>query len=181
MPTQVTVYRVFIASPGGLEPERETFRRVLNDYNESDALEAGALFIPVGWELARAGMGRPQELINNDLRRCDYCVLVLRDRWGSPAGGGSNYSSGTEEEYHVARGCLGSGTMRNVVVLFGAVDPSKLSDPGEQLTKVIEFRRQLEAKRELLFSTYDELPAFEKQLRGQLAGWLREHRNGLVA
>ena len=80
MPTQVTVYRVFVASPGGLEPERETFRRVLNDYNESDALEDGALYIPVGWELARAGMGRPQELINKDLRRCDYCVLVLRDR-----------------------------------------------------------------------------------------------------
>jgi hypothetical protein len=181
MPTQVTVYRVFIASPGGLEPERETFRRVLNDYNESDALEDGVLFIPVGWELARAGMGRPQELINKDLRRCDFCVLVLRDRWGSPAGGGSKYSSGTEEEYHVARECLANGTMRNVVVLFGAVDASKLSDPGEQLKRVIAFRRELEEKKELLFSTYDELSALEKQLRSQLAGWLREHRKGIVA
>jgi hypothetical protein len=56
MPSKVTVYRVFVASPGGLEQEREAFRRILNDYNESDALEEGALFIPVGWELARAGI-----------------------------------------------------------------------------------------------------------------------------
>ncbi len=176
MAVQVTVYRVFIASPGGLEPEREAFRRVLNDYNESDALEDGALFIPIGWELARAGMGRPQELINKDLRRCDYCVLVLRDRWGSPAGGGGKYSSGTEEEYHVARECIANGTMRDVVVLFGAVDPGKLSDPGEQLQKVIAFRRELEDKKEMLYSTFDELPVFEKHLRGQLAAWLRDHR-----
>jgi len=144
MPSTVTVYRVFIASPGGLEPERETFRRVLNDYNESDALEDGALFIPVGWELTTVGIGRPQALINRDLQRCDYCVLVLRDRWGSPAGGASLYSSGTEEEYQVARECLRNGTMRNMVVLFGAVEASKLSDPGDQLKKVIAFRRELE-------------------------------------
>lgn len=176
MPSKVTVYRVFIASPGGLEQEREAFRRVLNDYNESDALEDDVLFIPVGWELARAGMGRPQELINKDLRRCDYCVLVLRDRWGSPAGGAGKYSSGTEEEYHIARECVANGQMRDVIVLFGTVDPGKLSDPGEQLKRVLEFKRELEAKKELLFSTYDELPAFEGHLRRQLAGWLREHR-----
>jgi hypothetical protein len=176
MPTQVIVYRVFIASPGGLEEERERFRQVLNDYNESDALEDGALFIPVGWELARAGIGRPQELINKDLRRCDYCLLVLRDRWGSPAGGAGKYTSGTEEEYNVARVCLAAGTMRNVVVLFGAVDEGKLSDPGEQLKKVIQFRRELEEKKELLFSTFDELAVFEKHVRSQLAGWLRDHR-----
>lgn len=176
MPTQVTVYRVFVASPGGLDQERETFRRVLNDYNESDALEDGALFIPVGWELARAGMGRPQELINKDLRRCDYCVLVLRDRWGSPAGGNSQYTSGTEEEYHIARECLDNGQMYELIVLFGDVDPGKLSDPGDQLKKVLAFRRELEEKKELLFSTYDELPAFENHLRRQLASWLRAHR-----
>ena len=126
-------------------------------------------------------MGRPQELINEDLRRCDFCVVVLRDRWGSPAGGGSHYSSGTEEEYYVARECLANGTMRNMVVLFGAVDASKLSDPGEQLKKIIAFRRELEEHKELLFSTYDEFSVFEKQLRSQLAGWLREHRKGIVA
>ena len=66
--------------------------------------------------------------------------------------------------------------MRDLIVLFGAVDPGKLSDPGEQLKKVLEFRRQLEDRKELLFSMYDELAAFENQLRRQLASWLRAHR-----
>ena len=176
MPSQVTAVRVFVASPGGLEKEREAFRRIINDYNESDALEAGVLFIPVGWELAMAGIGRPQELINQELRRCDYCVVVLWDRWGSAPAIGGKYSSGTEEEYYVARDAKTAGTMLQIVVMFRAVDPSKLSDPGPQLQKVIDFRRDLEDKKELLFATYDELPTFENHLRKQLAGWLRQHR-----
>jgi hypothetical protein len=179
MPSKVTAYRVFVASPGGLEKEREAFRRILNDYNESDALEDSALFIPVAWELALAGMGRPQELINQELRRCDYCVLVLWDRWGSLSAIGGTYSSGTEEEYYVARDSMTKGTLRELVVLFRAVDPRKLSDPGPQLQKVIDFRRDLEAKKELLFATYDEVPAFESQLRKQLGAWLRQHRKSV--
>jgi hypothetical protein len=97
---------------------------------------------------------------------------VLWDRWGSPSTIGGKYSSGTEEEYYVARESMTAGTMREIVVLFRAVDPSKLSDPGAQLQKVIDFRRGLEAKKELLFATYDELPAFENHVRKQLAGWL---------
>jgi len=52
----------------------------MNDHNESDALDDGAVFVPVGWELARAGMGRPQDLINRMVRQCDYFVLLLHDR-----------------------------------------------------------------------------------------------------
>jgi Domain of unknown function (DUF4062) len=111
MPWQVTAYRIFVASPGGLDNERQAFRRVINDYNESDALDDGALFVPVGWELARAGMGRPQELINRTVRLCDYFVLLLHDRWGTAPAAGGAYSSGTEEEYHIARECFGNRTM----------------------------------------------------------------------
>ena len=75
----------------------------MNEYNESDALESGLLFIPVGWELTLRGMGRPQQVINDDLRRCDYGVFVLHDRWGSPTSKSGGYSSGTEEEYALAR------------------------------------------------------------------------------
>jgi hypothetical protein len=66
--------------------------------------------------------------------------------------------------------------MRDIIVLFGGLEPDKLSAADEQLEKVLTFRRGLEEKKELLFSTYDEPAAFENHLRRQLAGWLRQHR-----
>ena len=177
MPSQVTAYRIFVASPGGLDDERQAFRRVINDYNESDALDDGALFVPVGWELARAGMGRPQELINRMVRRCDYFVLILHDRWGTAPAAGGSYSSGTEEEYHIARESFGNQTMRDVAIFFKEIDPARLADPGPQLQKVLEFRAGLEASRDLLLNRFDSLPAFETRLRYQLGEWRRRHRD----
>ena len=80
------------------------FRDVVNKYNDDEAVQRGAHFIPVRWELTLGGVGRPQAMINEDVRKCDYFVLMLWDRWGSAPGsdGKRKYSSGTEEEYHVA-------------------------------------------------------------------------------
>src|ERR1039457_6550510 len=118
VPAQVTVYCVFIASPGGLEKERRCFRDVLNKYNESEALERGVMFVPTGWETTPKGVGRPQEIINAGVRRCDYFVLVLCNRWGSPPGQSGSYSSGTEEEFHIARECHANRTMQDILVFF---------------------------------------------------------------
>ena len=55
MPEDIKTYRVFIASPGGLENERNIFRKAINDYNEEDAWERGVGFRPIGWEETLAG------------------------------------------------------------------------------------------------------------------------------
>jgi hypothetical protein len=181
MPFPVTAYRIFIASPSGLDDERRRFRDTINEYNESDALERGVLFIPVGWELTLPGLGRPQELINQDLRRCDYCHLVLHDRWGSPSSTTPPFTSGTEEEYVLVRSLIADGTMRNLVVSFRNVPDERLANPDPQLQQVLDFRVRLEAEKALLFSTYLDLADFERRLRRNLGAWLRDHerRNGV--
>ena len=174
-------YKIFIASPGGLEKEREGFKQVIGDYNDSDANPRGVTFLPVGWELTFPGIGRPQSLINEDLRDCDYFVLILWDRWGTPPTKSlSGYSSGTEEEFEEALKCIGDPTfpMKKLVVFFRAVDERKLSDPGEQLRKVLQFREKLETERSLLFDTYDTVENFEIKLRKHLAKWVRDHEGG---
>ena len=173
-------YRIFIATPGGLDEERKAFRKVTEEYNESDATRRGVIFLPVGWEITLGGVGRPQSLINKDLRECDYLVLVLWDRWGSPTGDeDATFTSGTEEEYEVAMECLANqdSPMRQLVVFFKAVDERKLSDPGEQLKKVLAFREKLEKEKTLFFHTYDEVSAFESKLRSHLARWVRDHED----
>lgn len=175
-------YRIFIATPGGLDDERRAFRRVISEYNDSDAVRRGVMFLPVGWEITLGGVGRPQALINKELQECDYLVLVLWDRWGSSTGNepGASFTSGTEEEYSVAIECFkDSGLpMRQLVVFFKAVDERKLSDPGEQLKKVLAFKEQLEKEKTLLFYTYDEVSTFESRLRAHLAQWVRDHEDG---
>lgn len=177
MPSQVVVYRVFIGSPGGLEPERARFREVINEYNESDALDEGLLFVPIGWEVTLRGMGRPQQLINRDLRRCDYCVFVLHDRWGSPTSRNLQFSSGTEEEFALARQLVAKGSMRDLLVFFKEVDAVRLGDPGPQLQKVLNFKRDLEEEKELFFDTYSEVEQFERGIRRYLSAWTRAHHD----
>jgi hypothetical protein len=72
-----------------LRDEREAFRRVLTTFNEHHGEPNGIVFAPVGWEDTLGGVGRPQELINEDLRQCDFAVFVFHDRWGSPTGNGT--------------------------------------------------------------------------------------------
>src|SRR5262249_5927005 len=76
----------------------------------------GALFHPVGWEDTIAGVGRPQALINEDLKQCDYAVFVVHDRWGTPTGGG--YTSGTEEEWALAEELYEANKIRNVALFL---------------------------------------------------------------
>lgn len=176
MPVALTGVRVFIATPGGLEEERRLFRKTLTDFNEDDAHARGVNFMPIGWELTPAGVGRPQERINEEVRTCDYMVLVLWDRWGTAPSTSGPYSSGTEEEYNVARECIASSDfpMRDIVVLFKGVDPKQLSDPGVQLTRVLDFKSRLEREKTLLFSTFDSPAELERHLRRHLLVWTRE-------
>ena len=181
MPTSTTTYRVFIASPGGLEPEREAFRDLLREYNETEAVPRGALFVPVGWEDTPGGIGRPQGLIDQEVRTCDFFVLVLHDRWGSPPDDEGRFTSGSEEEFSLAVELARDGSMKQVLVLFKGVPVNQLSDPGPQLTRVLDFRRKLERERGHLYRTFDDLASFRRVLRQHLAAWLRWHEQGADA
>ena len=46
MPEQVAAYKVFIASPGGLDKERNAFRTTLIEHSEADAFHRAACFGP---------------------------------------------------------------------------------------------------------------------------------------
>jgi hypothetical protein len=103
-------------------------------------------FIPVGWEETLGGDRRAQSLINDEVRECDYFVMALADRWGSPTTPGRNpkYRSGTHEEYCVSQECLESDEypMRHRVVFFKQLKPRRLAKPDAQLRRVLNFKQQ---------------------------------------
>ena len=175
MPRNIQSLRVFIASPGGLAVERRTFQEMLDKYSKIEGKGRGVIFEAVGWEETLGSVGkRPQETINEELRECDYFLLVLHNRWGSETGS-RRYSSGSEEEYHEARKCLNAGTMKQMGVLFKTVDAAMMADPGPQLQKVLEFKKKLEEEKSGLYKTFEDVDGFEILRWKDLAHWCREH------
>ncbi|OFX26821.1 MAG: hypothetical protein A2033_11410 [Bacteroidetes bacterium GWA2_31_9] len=169
-------YKIFIATPGGLIEERKAFRDVVENFNQSDAIERGFYFQPVGWEDTLGHQGRPQEIINEDLRKCDYMFLVLHDRWGSPSSADSKYSSGTEEEFHVALECINSDKypMIRIALFFKDVAKNQLADPGTQLSRVLTFKKEREDKKDFLYETFDVKENFSNKIQFHLSRILRD-------
>ena len=173
MASFVIDYRVFIASPTGLEAERRAFKATITEHNELNVYDRTAVFSPVGWQLTLPGRGRPQRLINEDLQRCDFFLLLLSDRWGTPPDKDGRYSSGCEEEFSLAERCIADPTqpMLDIAVFFKKLSQSQMSDPGPQLQKVLEFRNRLVSEKTCLFSEYSSVSEFQLLLRRLLVQW----------
>lgn len=178
MVTKLAGLRVFVASPKGLDGERELFRREVLEVNEDEAHRRGIAFIPVEWSLTRGGIGRPQSRINAELLGCDYLILILHDKWGTPPSRdlSAGFTSGTEEEFNLALECMNSPhlPMRDILVLFKGVESSRMVDPGPELRKVLRFRASLDAQNDLLYCPFDNAAEFRRLLRRHLLGWIRD-------
>lgn len=177
MPGLIHDFRVFIATPSGLEEERRAFRDALQEHNELDPQGRRVIFTPIGWEETLGGHGRPQALINKDLVGCDYFVLVLYDRWGHPPDTKGTFTSGCEEEFDLALKCIENRNrpMREVIVFFKEVEEIRKLDPGEQLKKVLDFKAELERSKKHLYMTFSEVKSFQNYLRRFLYRWERDH------
>jgi hypothetical protein len=55
------------------------------------------------------------------------------------------------------------------------VPSGQLKDPGEQLEKVLRFRKRIEAGKKYLFKSFTDVDEFREKLEAQLAEWLKEH------
>ena len=67
----VRIVRVFLASPGDLADERRLAGEAIEEVNRTVARPAGFQVDLLGWEDTLSAAGRPQEIINRDLRTCD--------------------------------------------------------------------------------------------------------------
>lgn len=176
MPADLRAYKIFLSSPSGLDDERTAFFNAVDEINEFEGEQRDRFFIAHGWERETSGIRRPMARLGDRLRRCDYLVLILADRWGSATGpDGTGFSSGTEEEYEIAWECLfGEEPMRDIAVLFKGVNELQLADPGPQLQKVLDFKARLEREKRLLYGTFDSEAELGRILRMHLMRWLRE-------
>lgn len=180
MADSVQIISVFIGSPSGLDEERRATFRIVEEINQANSQHWGCQLKLVGWEETLPGHGRPQELINRELDRCDYFIGVLFDHWGSPTGQEkSQYSSGFHEEFERAKSRVESGKMIDMTVYFRDIPDERLRDPGKSLQKVLLFKRDCFANRDALYKEYINLPEFENKVRAKLTsiGWSEFERH----
>jgi len=142
-------YRVFIASPGDLSPERKVFRDTIDTINKGYGEGAKIKFNAYGWEDELATTGyRVQSVINEQVDAADVFVLVLHRRWGQKVSD-SLYSSYTEEEFYQAYNRWKKTKKPVILTFFKNIDAATLADPGEQLKQVLKFKEELQKLRAL--------------------------------
>jgi tetratricopeptide (TPR) repeat protein len=166
---------VFIASPSDLSKERSLFKDALHQLNVGFGDGANVEFVPLGWEDTFASTGRrSQSVINDEIDRCDAFILVMHRRWGQHAPDAKPYSSYTEEEFYRALERWKKTDAPEIFVFFKRVDAASEGDPGPQLKKVMEFRKQLEETRQVLYHYFDDERSFVNEVDRHLRAYAKD-------
>jgi len=158
------ILTVFIASPSDLADERKKTFEVVAEINEVIKNLDWSIDL-LGWEDTLPGYGRPQDLINRDVERCDLFIGMLWRRWGTPPALDSQFSSGFEEEFSIARERRKRTPSPEIWMFFKTVESAQVADAGAQLQHVIAFRESLIAGKTVFFKSFDSVGDWEKKLR----------------
>lgn len=171
------VKHVFIASAGDLVEERYTFFNTVMEVNRIKAHGDGFHLEPLGWEDTLPGKGRPQEIINQEVLKCDLFIGLFWKRWGSPTG---KFSSGTEEELSLASKANEETGKPDIWLLFKdipKVDYTK--EEQAQIDKIFVLQQKIISDNLFLYKSFESQYEWEKKLRQYLCEWLNQIRGNI--
>ena len=172
-----TIIRVFLGSPGDLEKERAAAKAVVDEENENNAKKLGYQIELVGWEGIVSQRGRAQEVINGHLDLCECFVGLVWKKWGTaPGPDGHPYTSGFEEEYGQSVKRHEKSGKPEISLLFKNIPEDFMADPGDQLRKVLEFRRKVREEKKQLYQEFGDLDDFKYKFRAIITKFLHDRR-----
>lgn len=134
--------KIFVASPSDVRNERDRLPEVINELNRTlSVLQNGfnTYLELVKWEThAYPQMGRPQQVINEQIGRYDIFIGILWKRFGIPTG---IAESGTQEEFDLAYKSWQETRKPHIMFYFSqAYYRLSTTEEIEQLKKVHQFR-----------------------------------------
>ena len=188
MPRFITTYRLFIASPGDVQRERDAMQGVVNEINRIlDALmpDESVSVELLMWEKSvtpQIGDG-PQVVVNGQIESYDIFLGLLAKRFGTPT---HVAGSGTEEEFRNAYENWRKHGMPWIVFFVNTrVEPPNNDGESVQMERVNAFRSELESKG--ILGKYDGAELFAStvlhpllQIIGRLIRQSREVRSTLA-
>ncbi|GAF74680.1 unnamed protein product, partial [marine sediment metagenome] len=173
----ITHYKIFLASPGGLEEERDEYYDIVNEYSQDILRFKNVKFDPCGYEETLAEYINTQEAINTQfLENCDYFILLIWDRIGTLTESGK---SRTELEYMMAVNLLSDTEkpMHDIVVFSKEIEENKLRDEKDrrQLDRAKDFIKRLIEKEKGLIKPFNDLRSFRRLVTQHLTKWVCDH------
>ncbi|MDQ3741060.1 MAG: DUF4062 domain-containing protein, partial [Actinomycetota bacterium] len=166
--------RVFLASPGGVEDERASVRRIAGEFSVP-LRRFGWQVEVLGWEDRGPASGRAQADINADVERCDVFVGIVWDRWGTPTG---QHTSGFAEEWHLALARWQADGKPELWLCFKDIDADRLKAPDGQLQEVLAFKDRVQREEIVFYEQFRSPADLEVSIRRELLAYLLK-RTGL--
>ena len=154
-----------------MAPERRRAKEVVDETNSLLADVLGYHVDLVGWEDTVSLFGRPQAIINRELERCELFIGLIWRRWGTPPSVDGPFTSGFEEEFELSVARRKRDGRPEISLFFKRLEDSALQDPGEQLQKVVAFKKRIADQKLLLFEEFGD-DAFEAKFRRCLVSYL---------
>lgn len=160
--------KIFISSPGDVSDERAVAESVIADVNNSCRDTLGIHVDAHTWKrLPPLTPNMPdetiQQMIDDEVRRCNAFVLLLHKRYGTVEPG--HTKSNTEREIEVALDMLAEGQRIMFLSYFKNLLPN--SDPGDQEVRVGKLRAELES-RGVFYGTFKDLSEFRERFTHDL-------------
>jgi hypothetical protein len=162
MPEAITLYRVFVSTPGDIAQEHLLIDEVLDDWNRQHGPKEKVRIESIRWSThTYPAVGeRPQDLINKQaFDRADLVVALFWTKFGSPTG---KYDSGTEEE--IDRGIR---MKKPVMVYFSSIPAPDGKVVPKQQAKITAFKKRF--GRNAMYHTYTDVHSFQRAFRQHLA------------
>lgn len=166
---EVTRVRVFVASPGDVQDEREQLVSVVDELNRSLGENAGFSLELVRWEThVYPSMGPIEPNILRQVGDYDILVGIMWNRFGTPT---ETAGSGTEQEFRDAYKRWLEDRKPHIMFYFCKV-PAYFDtvEEAEQRQKVLRFRDEI--SEENLTWSYDDHAKFADVVRPHLAQFL---------
>jgi hypothetical protein len=162
--------RIFFACPGDVTAEKDRLQKIVERLQKT-ANQAGFFLEPKEWRQVIPDMGRPQEVIFDqiDPKTWDIFIGVLWQRFGSPSGAthpinGLPLESGTHEEFLKAYELWKENGSPRIIFYRCNRSPERLDqiDPA-QLAKIKSFFAEFETARAHpgIYKLYETVEEFD--------------------
>ena len=167
MPSSITKFKIFLASPNDLQSERELIDEVIQELNLTFGRQKNVILELIKWETHSApGISNehPQQIITSDLGQ-DYDLFIglLWKSFGSPT---DKADSGTEEEFLGAyQKYQKDEKSMQILFYFKNKEVSPLDLVPEDLRKIKNFKTELGSNKKTLYWEYKESSELMKFLR----------------